>query len=187
MCAGLKCSFFTQVTGAVIHPADRFDSSFADDLDDSRSTYGYAVQYGGSPLVWKSRKYKAINLSTTDAEYLAATEVTREVSWIENLFQDLNLDFTNQWSYLVITKMANNIAKGTTVSSRIRHIALRERYVTEKAVSGEIKITWIPTEHEVADMFTKPLPRESLWKHAKTLGMVFREHRCHICLSNWSY
>ena len=39
-----------------------FDSSFADDRDDSRSTYGYAILYGGSTMVWKSKKHKAVNL-----------------------------------------------------------------------------------------------------------------------------
>jgi len=48
------------------------------------------------------------------------------------------------------------------MNNRTRYIAIRERCVTEKASSGDIKITWIPTADEAADIFTKPLPRRSL-------------------------
>jgi len=44
-----------------------FDSAFADDPDDSRSTYGYTILYGNSTILWKSKKHKGISLSTTDA------------------------------------------------------------------------------------------------------------------------
>ena len=139
-----------------------FDTSFADDWDDSRSTYGYTILYGGSAVLLKSKKHKAVNLSTTDAAYLAATELTRDVSWVETLFEGLPLRMAKPVEHMFgDNENANGIANGTTINSRTRHIAIRECYVTEKATKGDIKITWIPTSEEIADMFTKPLPRET--------------------------
>ena len=160
-----------------------FDPSFADDRDDSRSTYGYAILYGGSTMVWKSKKHKAVNLSTTDAEYLAATEVTRDILWVETLFEGLGLKMKKPVELFGDNENANNLGNGTSMNNRTRHIAIRERFVTEKAATGDIKITWIPTADEAADIFTKPLPRDTFLKHAKTLGLVFETHTCLFCFS----
>jgi len=56
-----------------------FDASWADDVNDSRSIYGYTILYGNSAMLWKSRKHKGVSLLRTDAEYLAATETTRDL------------------------------------------------------------------------------------------------------------
>ena len=70
-----------------------FDASWADNPDDSRSTFGYTILYGHTTLMWKSTKHKGVTLSTTDAEYLAATELTREICFLQNLFSDLQIPF----------------------------------------------------------------------------------------------
>lgn len=70
-----------------------FDASWADNPDDSRSTFGYTILYGHTALIWKSKKHKGVTLSTTDAEYLAATEITREICFLQNLFGDLQVPF----------------------------------------------------------------------------------------------
>jgi len=57
-----------------------FDTSFANDPDDRRSTFGYMIQFGHTTILWKSKKHKAITLSTTDAEYVATSETTRDIS-----------------------------------------------------------------------------------------------------------
>ena len=62
-----------------------FDASCADN-DDSCSTFGYSILYGHTALLWKSKKHKGVTLSTTDAEYLAATELTRDICFVQNLF-----------------------------------------------------------------------------------------------------
>ena len=49
------------------------------------------VLFGATPLIWKSRNHKAISLSTTDAEYVAATEVTRDICHIQNLFEGIGI------------------------------------------------------------------------------------------------
>jgi len=86
----------------------------------SRSTYGYLFQYGGSPLLWKSKKHKAISFSTTNAEYIAATELTREISWVENLFLDLKLELVKPIELFGNNKNTNGIGNGTTINNRTR-------------------------------------------------------------------
>lgn len=163
-----------------------FDASFADDPDDRCSTFGYVLFYSDSAVLWKSKKHKAVSLLTTDAEYVAATEATRDVCWIENIFSELRIKLRTPVRMLGDNANANNLANGTSVNNRTRHIALRERYVTSKATEGLIRVEKVGTNNQVADMLTKPLAREALLKHAVACGMIFNEHLCILCLEVFS-
>ena len=56
-------------------------------------------------------------------------------------------------------------------SNRTRHIALRERYVSEKAAEGMVKIVKVSSSDQVADMFTKALSQNTLTRHCSALGL----------------
>ena len=63
------------------------DSDFANDKDTRNSVYGYIIYLCGIPAVWKSKSMKSVVLSTTEAEYLAVSEVVKEIKF---LFQMLS-------------------------------------------------------------------------------------------------
>ncbi|KAH9783019.1 TTF-type domain-containing protein [Citrus sinensis] len=67
------------------------DSDFAGDLDKRRSTTGYIFTLGGGPVSWKSILQSTIALSTTEAEYVAATEAVKEAIWLKGLLGDLGV------------------------------------------------------------------------------------------------
>jgi len=161
-----------------------FDASWADDVNDRRSTFSYTVLYGGSAMIWKSKKHKGISLSTTDAEYLATTETTRNICWIRNIFAEAKLDLPIPVVLRDDNINTNALVSSTSTNNRTRHIDIKHRFVTEKASEGLIKIEWVTSDDQTADIFTKPLPRESLLRHAKSLGLCFDDpHRCSICLT----
>jgi len=58
------------------------------------------------------------------SEYIAATELSREISWIENLFLDLKLELIKPIELFGDNENANGIGNGITVNNRTRHIAL---------------------------------------------------------------
>ena len=92
-----------------------FDASWADDPDDRRSMFGYAIVYDCSVLLWKSKKHRATTLSTTDAEYVAATEITRELSFIRNIFNELGIPFLTPVQLHGDNINANNLANSTYI------------------------------------------------------------------------
>ena len=58
------------------------DSDFANDKDTRYSVYGYIIYFCGVPVAWKSKSMKSVVLSTTEAEYVAVSEVVKEIKFL---------------------------------------------------------------------------------------------------------
>ncbi|KAH9689127.1 hypothetical protein KPL70_015374 [Citrus sinensis] len=67
------------------------DSDFTGDLDKRRSTTGYVFTLGGGPVCWRSILQSTIALSSTEAEYMAATEAVKEAIWLRGLLGDFGI------------------------------------------------------------------------------------------------
>ena len=65
------------------------DSDFAGDLDKRKSTTGYVFTLAGAAVSWVSKLQTVVALSTTEAEYMAATQTCKEVIWIQMVFEEL--------------------------------------------------------------------------------------------------
>ena len=61
------------------------DSDYAGDLQTRRSTSGYIFQVCGAPVSWTSKRQSSVSLSTTEAEYTAASLATKEAIWLQRL------------------------------------------------------------------------------------------------------
>ncbi|KAI0992027.1 hypothetical protein K3495_g16159, partial [Podosphaera aphanis] len=68
------------------------DADFAGDPSTSRSTSGYVIMLSSGPICWRSRLQREVVLSTTEAEYLAATEACRQLRWVKSLFEETRTD-----------------------------------------------------------------------------------------------
>ena len=65
------------------------DSDLAGDVDGRKSTSGYFVTHSGRAVVWQSRLQKCVALNTTEAEFIAVTEVSKELLWLKRLACEL--------------------------------------------------------------------------------------------------
>ena len=57
----------------------------------AKSTSGLICKFGGGAITWKSKLLQCVALSTTEAEFVAASEAAREVIWLARLFDDLTV------------------------------------------------------------------------------------------------
>nr|CAD1824808.1 unnamed protein product [Ananas comosus var. bracteatus] len=66
------------------------DANFAGDLNKRRSTTGFVFEHGNGPISWMSKLQVTVALSTTEAEYMALTEATKEAVWLQGLMKELD-------------------------------------------------------------------------------------------------
>ena len=88
------------------------DADMAGDLDERKSTSGYLFTFSGGAISWQSRLQKCVSLSTTEAEYVAATEAGKEMLWLKRFFQELGVQ---QEEYIVYydSQSALDLSKNT--------------------------------------------------------------------------
>lgn len=159
------------------------DASFRD-LENSASTSGYAIKLYGDTIAWRSHKQSPPTTSTCQAEYLAASEVTKEVISLDKGIRDM----TDKTMYPVVIWCDNKSAidcmqkEGShklkdfddSIDVIQSNLTKREKsgakppmtethgdYVKYCFLEGKVNVKWISTKDNVADIMTKPLPSTS--------------------------
>ena len=67
------------------------DADMAGDMDSRKSTSGYLITFAGGAVSWQSKLQKCVALSTTEAEFIAATEARKELLWMKKFLKELSL------------------------------------------------------------------------------------------------
>ena len=146
------------------------DSDFAGNLDDRSSTSGSIFFYHGGPVAWSSRKQKCIALSTTEAEYVAGAEASATAIWLRCLCGDLNgVDQT------VPMFCDNNgavlLAHNPEFHPKTKHIQNKYHFIRRAVEEKKITVTHIRAEDQLADIFTKPLPKVTFESMRARIGV----------------
>ena len=148
------------------------DSDWASDKDKRRSTTGFVFYLNGGPVNWKSRLQKCIAQSSAEAEYIAASESSKVAVWLQRLSQSLPSAQPLQEGTLVMhcdNQAALAIIKNPICSSKTKHVELRYHLVRDYVTRKLLKFQYIPTEENIADIFTKPLDKSIFEKHRDSL------------------
>ena len=112
---------------------------------------------------------KSVVLSTTEAEYIALSEVVKELKFIVQLLQTMNIEME-----LPITVHVDNAgaiwwSNNRTTSDRTKHIDIRTSFVKEYQEDGKIIIKFVNSEDNEADIFTKNTANVIFHNHQKNL------------------
>ena len=68
---------------------------------------------------------------------------------------------------------AINISKNLAMHSKTKHISIKYHFVRQLVQDKEIKLEYVHTEEQIADIFTKPLPKDALLYLRGKLGVIF--------------
>ena len=107
-----------------------------------------------------SKLQKIVTLSSTEAEFVAAAELARDVKWFRGLLQELkfkvgrSLMFEDNQSCIKFAEME-------FPNKRTRHIEVRQYFLKEMMQQGELAMAYIPTQFNLADLLTKELNKNS--------------------------
>jgi transposase InsO family protein len=148
------------------------DADWAGDATDRRSTTGYVFMLGGGAISWNSKKQPTIALSTTEAEYMAISQCTREAIWLRQLMSDVGLEQKKATLIMCDNQGAIALMKNPIHHSRSKHIDIQHHFIREKVEVEVIEMKYISTEHMVADVLTKALakPRHEVLR--KEMGLT---------------
>ncbi len=137
------------------------DADYAGDLDTRRSTTGYVFILNGGAICWSSKRQPTVAASTTEAEYMAAAFAVKEALWVRTLMGDLALDIGTV-KIMADNQSAIKLLKNPIASMRSKHIDVVYHFAREKVARKEVVFEYVRTEHMLADMLTKPVPRSKL-------------------------
>ena len=138
------------------------DADWAGDVDDRRSTSGCVLMLFGCPVVWLSKKQTTVALSTAEAEYMALSLAVSEAKWLKQFVSELGFVVDVPIPIHTDNQAALAIASSNAIAhSRTKHIDIRHHYVREAVDEGWIRIEWVDTKNQVADVFTKALPKQT--------------------------
>ena len=147
-----------------------WDASIAmTDSTTAKSRSAYIIMYGGCPIVWASKMQTDIALSTTESEYSALSEATREVLWLMGLMTEVKERLVPETIDIPTIRCTvfedNEGAKAMATVPKMRpprtkHINGRMHHFRGAVDSGRIKIESIDTSDQLADIGTKPLAKD---------------------------
>jgi hypothetical protein len=149
------------------------DADWGGDLDTRRSTTGYIFKVYGGTIAWKSRRQPTVALSTTEAEYMASADATRQATWLRLLLDDLQIGLPTDTPVSILNDNNGCIAlsKNPVHHERSKHIAMRHHFLREKVEDNTVKLDFVPSADNLADMLTKSLPQPAFERLKEQMGI----------------
>eukprot|EP00253_Pinus_taeda_P020067 PITA_20067 len=146
------------------------DYDWAGDLDQRRSTSGYMFNLFGGVVSWISKKNFVVALSTTEAEYIAATHASKEAVWLQRLCSSMGLvqeairiDYDRQSEIF--------LAKNPTYHSKTKHIDVQYHFVRDMIEDKKVFLVKVDTLKNTTDTLTKSVSSEMFSWCRETLGI----------------
>jgi hypothetical protein len=148
------------------------DADYAADIDDRKSRSGFVLMLNGGPIAWGSRKQGCTARSTTEAEYMAAHLATNEVIWMRQLLAELGYPQRAPTLLRSDNQAAIRLVHNPEFHKRTKHVDVKYHILREHLLNNVISIAYIPTNDQLADLFTKPLPRDKFLRMIHLIGLT---------------
>ena len=131
------------------------DSDFANDKDTRYSVYGYIIYFCDIPVAWKSKFMKSVVLSTTEAEYVAVSEVVKEIKFFYQMLRSMEIRVPLPIKVQVDNAGAIWLENNSSVSERTKHVDLRAHFVRDLIKDQLIQINFVKAAENDSDIMTK--------------------------------
>ena len=147
------------------------DSDWANCLDTRQSIGGYSFTLGSSIVSWSTRKQKTITSSSCEAEYTAAFECAKEAIWLCTLLSSISFAPSGHTTILCDNNAAINLSEDLSLHQQVKHVDIKYHFLCEQVHSNDLKLSYVNTNDNLADIFTKALDTTKFEKLHGFLGL----------------
>ena len=140
------------------------DADYAGDIDDRRSRTGSAVLLSNSLVAWQSKKQTVVTTSTAESEYIALASTAQLAEWMSNLLDEIQGFSPSPIHIYEDNQACLKLANNTIELRKIRHVQVKQHFVRQRVAVGAITLEYCPSADNIADIFTKSLPKALLEK-----------------------
>lgn len=146
------------------------DSDFAGDKMTRMSTTGFTFILHGGAISWRSRLQRLVATSTAAAEYVAAAEGVKNSLWLRGLLGDLG-EYAGPVTLHEINQACLAMATNEGMSPRTKHVDVCHHFIRDCVEKQQVVLAYVPTAEQLADGFTKALPRDAFTRFREGLGV----------------
>ncbi|KAE9588657.1 putative RNA-directed DNA polymerase [Lupinus albus] len=129
-----------------------------------RSTTSYCTFLGGNLISWCAKKQHTVSRSSTEAEYRAMANTTAELTWLTFILNDIRVPLFSPPILYCDNISALRMTINPVFHARSKHIELDYHFVRERVSLGLLVTHYVPTNDQVADLFTKPMSKYILMR-----------------------
>jgi hypothetical protein len=146
------------------------DASYAN-ATKGRSTSGYIFMLAGGPVSWSSRKQPITATSSSEAEYIAASDGAKQAVWLRHFLHSIQKGSKGPTPFYMDNQSAMKLSDNPVLHSRSKHILIRYHAIRDFINHREINPIYISTTDMLADSLTKAPSSEVLGKFTESLSM----------------
>ncbi|GKE20153.1 hypothetical protein Tco_1431665 [Tanacetum coccineum] len=137
-----------------------------------RKTTSDACQLLGGKLVcWSAKKQQYVAMSSAEAEYVVVVGCCANILWMRSQLTDYDIIYEKVPIFCDNTSAIAN-SNNLVLHSRTKNIDIRYHFIKDHILKGDIKLHFIPTQYQLADIFTKPLDEPTFKRLIIELGML---------------
>jgi hypothetical protein len=148
------------------------DADWEGSIDDRKSTSGGAFFLGKCLVAWLSKKQTSISLSTTEEEYIVVASCCTQVIWMKQTLEYLQVKYDHPITINCDNTNAISISKNPVMHSKTKHIPIKYHFLRDQVTQKLVKVEYVDTKEQIADIFTKPLPRSTFENLRQKLGVI---------------
>lgn len=162
--------------GSGLKPLGYVDADWAGCINTRRSTSGYVFFMGGAPVSWSSKRQSVVALSSTESEYIALTRGAQQAMWMKYWLDEVDLPEDFPFELFCDNLGAISLTETTKAHGLSKHLQIRFHYIRDRVEADEIHVKAISTHDNIADIFTKALPKATHRKFVTQMNLDWRRH-----------